>query len=210
MAGSSTASGGADPARPVFYFDLASPEAYLVAERVLHTLPEVAEWQPVWLGGLRAGEVGAGWRCAQEELVFREDVERRAAAHELQPVRWPEPFPADTRFAMLVATYAKQIGRTVAFAQAAFRQAFAGGRDLSERDWVLMAAAACEMHPAAVIKGAELGSIARRLDDATAAAAAAGVLDVPAVRVGDRVFHGEGELNAAAAAIAARAPRAAS
>lgn len=204
MAGSSTA----DATQPVFYFDLASPEAYLVAERVLHALGEVAEWQPVWLGGLRAGEVGGGWRCAHEALSFREDVGRRAAALGLQPVRWPERFPADTRFAMLVATYAKQIGRTVAFAQAAFRQAFAGGRDLSDPDWVLMAAAACEMHPAAVQKGAALGSIARRLDEATAAAGAAGVLDVPAVRVDDRVFHGEAELAAAAAAVEARAARA--
>lgn len=203
MAGSSTAS----PAQPVFYFDLASPESYLVAEQVLHALPQVAEWQPVWLGGLPAGEVDAGWRCAHEERSFREDVERRAAAQGLQPVRWPDPFPADTRFAMLVATYAKQIGRTVAFAQAAFRQAFAGGRDLSQADWVLMAAAACEMHPAAVQKGAALGSIARRLDEATEAAAAAGVLDVPAVRVGGRVFHGAAELGAAAEAIAARAVR---
>ncbi|MDP9383779.1 MAG: DsbA family protein [Actinomycetota bacterium] len=210
MAGSSTASGATEPAQPVFYFDLASPEAYLVAERVLHALPEAAEWQPVWLGGLRAGEVGAGWRCAQEAASHREDVERRAAAQGLQPVRWPEPFPASgTRFAMLVATYAKQIGRTVAFAQAAFRQAFAGGRDLSQRDWVLMAAAACEMHPAAVIKGAELGSTARRLDEATEAAAAAGVLDVPAIRVDDRVFHGDAEVDAAAATLTARAAQAA-
>jgi len=194
--------------QPVFYFDLASPEAYLVAERVLHALPEVAEWQPVSLGGLRAGEVGAGWRCAAEGASYREDVERRARAQGVQPLRWPEPFPADTRWAMLVATYAKQIGRTVAFVQAAFRQAFAGGRDLGQRDWVLMAAAACEMHPAAVVKGAELGSVARRLDDATAGAAAAGVLDVPAIRVDGRVFHGDEEVGAAAGAIAAREARA--
>ena len=57
---------------------------------------------------------------------------------------------------MLVATYAKQTGRVVAYSMAAFRQAFAAGRDLGERDWVLVAAAAAEMHPAAVIKSAEL------------------------------------------------------
>ena len=62
---------------------------------------------------------------------------------------WPEPFPSDSEWAMLVATYAKQIGRAVAFSLAAFRQAFAAGRDLSERDNVLIAAAACEMHPLA-------------------------------------------------------------
>lgn len=213
-AGSCTAESRRRPVAPapggppaVFYFDLASPEAYLVAEQVLHRLPQVAEWQPVWLGGLRAGELG-GFRCAREIESLQDDIELRADRRGLQPVRWPDPFPADTRWAMLVSTYAKQIGRTVAFAQAAFRQAFAGGRDLSRRDWVLIAAAACEMHPAAVIKGAGLASIAARLDAATEAAAAAGVLDVPAVRVGERVFHGEAELGAAAAALTERAAQA--
>jgi 2-hydroxychromene-2-carboxylate isomerase len=201
MAGSSTA----DRGQPAFYFDLASPEAYLTAERVLHALPVVAEWQPVWLGGLRAGEVGSGFRCAQEWASYREDVERRAQAQGLQTFRWPDPFPPDTRWAMLVATYAKQIGRTVAFAQAAFRQAFAGGRDLGERDNVLIAAAACEMHPVAIVKSAGLGSIAARLDAATAAAAEAGVLDVPAIRVGDTVFHGDREVERAAEELGSRA-----
>jgi 2-hydroxychromene-2-carboxylate isomerase len=186
---------------PLFYFDLASPEAYLVAERVLHDLPELAEWQPVWLGGLRVGEQADGGG----RWTDRVRIERIAGERGLQPVRWPEPFPSATRFAMLVATYAKQIGRTVPFAQAAFRQAFAGGRDLGMTDWVLIAASACEMHPAAVLKAAQLGSIAARLDDATAAAAAAGVLDVPAIRMGERVFHGDDELEAAADALRARA-----
>ena len=101
---------------------------------------------------------------------------------------------------MLAATYAKQIGRGVAFSLAAFRQAFAGGRDLSVQENVLIAAAACEMHPTALIKGAGLGSIAARLQEATAAAAAAGVVDVPAVQIGDRVFHGDRELEKAAGA----------
>jgi 2-hydroxychromene-2-carboxylate isomerase len=188
-------------AQPRFYFDLASPDAYLAAERVMHVLPEIPEWVPVRLGGLAAGGVAA-FRCAEEEEIYRAEVERRAAVYELQAVRWPDPFPADTEWAMLAATYAKQIGRGVAFSLAAFRQAFAGGRDLSERDSVLIAAAACEMHPTALIKGAGLGSIARRLEEATAAAAAAGVLDVPAVQVGDRVFHGDRELERAAGALA--------
>jgi 2-hydroxychromene-2-carboxylate isomerase len=164
----------------------------------MHVLPEVPEWIPVRLDGLAAGGVGA-FRCAEEELIYREDVEARARRYELQPIRWPEPFPADTSWAMLAATYAKQIGRGVAFSLAAFRQAFAGGRDLGERDNVLIAAAACEMHPVALTKGAELGSIAERLERATAEAAAAGVLDVPAIVIDGRVFHGDRELERAAA-----------
>ena len=82
---------------------------------------------------------------------------------------------------MLVATYAKQIGRVVAYSIAAFRQAFAAGRDLGERDSVLIAAAAAEMHPAAVSRAPALNGTRARLDAATAAARAAGVRDVPAV-----------------------------
>jgi 2-hydroxychromene-2-carboxylate isomerase len=91
----------------------------------------------------------------------------------------------------------------VAFSQAAFRQVYAGGRDLGDRDTVLIAGAAAEMHPAAVVKGTGLASMQRRLAEATAGAAAAGVLDVPAFVVGDRVFHGDRELEAAAEALRA-------
>jgi 2-hydroxychromene-2-carboxylate isomerase len=69
----------------------------------------------------------------------------------------------------------------VAFSLAAFRQAFAGGRDLSERDNVLLAAAACEIHPSAVIKGAELRGTRERLAAAEAEARAAGVRGTPAL-----------------------------
>jgi 2-hydroxychromene-2-carboxylate isomerase len=172
MAGSSTAK------QPRFYFDLASPVAYLAAERVNHALGEVPEWVPVQLD-----EVGP-FRCHEEVLAYREDVERTARAQGVQALRWPDPFPADAEWAMLVATYAKQIGRAVAFSLAAFRQAFAAGRDLGERDNVLIAAAACEMHPLAVIKGADLRGTRERLEAATAEARAAGVRDVPAVVTG--------------------------
>ena len=170
MAGSSTAR---------FYFDLASPQAYLAAERVNHVLGAVPEWVPV-----RLDEPGP-FRCAEEVAAYREDVERAARAQAVQPMRWPEPFPADSEFAMLVATYAKQIGRAVAFSLAAFRQAFAGGRDLGERDTVLIAAAACEMHPLAVVKGAELRGTRERLEAASEQARAAGVREVPAVLTAD-------------------------
>ena len=56
---------------------------------------------------------------------------------------------------------------------------------------MLIAAAACEMHPAAVLKGAELRSVGEQLSRTTAQAAQAGVTDVPAVRIGEQVFVGE-------------------
>ena len=187
-------------ARPVFYYDFASPDAYLAAERVLHMLPEVAEWVPVRLGGLAAGGVGA-FRCAEEETIYREDVEARARAYGLQGLRWPDPFPADTEFALRAATYAKQIGRAVAFSLAAFRQAFAAGRDLSDVDNVLIAAAACELHPNAVLKGIEMRSTKDRLREATREAFERGVRGVPTVAIGDELFWGDDRLEQAAAAL---------
>jgi 2-hydroxychromene-2-carboxylate isomerase len=181
-----------------FYFDLASPLAYLASERMLHTMPVATEWQPVLARELPAAESFEAFRCREDEEIFRLETSRRAAELGLQELRWPEPFPFDSEFTMRAATYAKSIGRIVAFTQAAFRQAFAGGRSLDVPDNVLIAAAACEMHPSAVLKGAALRSVGEQLSAATAAAAALGVEDVPAVRVGERVFHGERALQDAA------------
>lgn len=182
-----------------FYFDLASPLAYLAAERVIHTMPVATEWQPILARGLPGAESFEGFRCREEEDIFRLEVRRRACELGLQELRWPDPFPFDSALAMRAATYAKSIGRVVTFAQAAFRQAFAGARPLDVADNVLIAAAACEMHPTAVLKGAELRSAGEQLSAATAMAGEMGVRDVPAVRVGERVFHGERTLEQAAA-----------
>ncbi len=80
-AGSSTAE-----RQPRFYYDLASPESYLVAERALHAVGEVPEWIPVSFGS-------PAFRCAAEIDAYREDVERRAAALGVMPIRWPDAVP---------------------------------------------------------------------------------------------------------------------
>ncbi len=189
--------------RAAFYYDLFSPEAYLAAERVINLLP-AAEWIPVFAPRLPGADLLDGFRCQTDRDAFFERIERLAARRGLQYLRWPDPFPCDSAYAMRVATYACQIGRAVAFSLAAFRQAFAAGRDLGVADNVLIAAAACEMHPRAVTKGAELSSIARALDDATTLAAQRGVRDVPAVWLPDgRVFHGDDALDGAVRALIA-------
>ncbi len=159
---------------------------------MLHELPVQAEWQPVLACELwrEVGEAPAPSGLA--------GIEQRAAELGLQPLRWPQPFPFDSALAMRVASYAKQIGRGVAFAQAAFRQAYAGGRSLEDGDSVLIAAAACEMHPAAVLRAADMRATREQLVHTTADAARAGVREVPAIvlagahkREPAQVFQGE-------------------
>jgi predicted DsbA family dithiol-disulfide isomerase len=118
--------------------------------------------------------------------VDRAAIETAALEGRLGRVVWPSAFPFDSRLAMLAATFAKETGRAVAFSLAAFRQAFLAGRDLSVVDNVLIAAAACELHPRAVLKAIESERIAEALEAATERARSLGVEEVPHLRTPGR------------------------
>jgi 2-hydroxychromene-2-carboxylate isomerase len=186
---------------PTFYFDLGSPYAYLAAERIHKVLPVVPVWQPILLGGIWQETGGQSWAMTDERETGMAEVERRAAEYELMPIRWPDEWPTNTLQAMRVATFAASIGRAVAFSLAAFRQAFAGGKDLSDIDNVLIAAAACELHPNAVLKAIETQSVKDKLREATAEAYARGVRGVPTIAVGNQLFYGDDRLEEAASAL---------
>jgi 2-hydroxychromene-2-carboxylate isomerase len=187
--------------RPTFFFDLGSPYAYLAAERVnamfAEAVGEPPVWEPVLLGGLFKRFGRDSWANGPGRVDGIAEVERRASERGLPPLRWPDPFPGNTLFAMRVATYAKQIGRTVSFSLAAFRQAFAAGRDLTDPDSVLVAAAAAEIHPRAVTAAVERDSVKSALRDATERAGDLGVRGVPSLVVGDEVFWGDDRLERA-------------
>jgi 2-hydroxychromene-2-carboxylate isomerase len=174
--------------QPSFYYDLGSPRCYLLAERIMAELPVAPEWEPV---------LGADLGLRERE-TDRAALERIARERGMQPLRWPRSWPPDAAMATLAATYAKQIGRAVAFSLACFRQAFAGGRDLGDESTVLIAAAACEMHPAAVLKGIGTRAVTESLARAGERARAAGVDRLPAIAVGERTF---GEIGEAARAL---------
>jgi 2-hydroxychromene-2-carboxylate isomerase len=189
--------------RPVFYFDLGSPYAYLAAERINAVFgaagAEPPEWQPILLGGLFKRFGRDSWANGPGRDDGLRECERRAEAYGLPPIRWPDPFPGNSLLAMRAATFAKEIGRTVSFSLAAFRQAFAAGRDLSDSDNVLLAAAASEIHPRALLAAVERDAIKARLRAATDRAGDLGVIGVPSVVVGGEVFWGDDRLEQAAA-----------
>jgi len=181
--------------QPIFYYDLGSPECYLMAEAVMSALPVAPEWEPVL----------ARLLGALDPEPDRARIERLAARQGLQPLRWPRAWPPDTRSAMLASTYAKRVGRAVAFSLAAFRQAFAGGRDLGDENTVLLAAAACELHPAAVLKAIRLRSVSEALEEAVLRAAGAGVSILPALELDGEVFAGDSAIACVASALGAPA-----
>jgi 2-hydroxychromene-2-carboxylate isomerase len=197
-------------ARPaVFYFDLGSPYAYLAAERVAEVFADAGaeqpEWQPILLGALFARFDRGSWADGPGRESGMREVERRAESYGLPPVRWPQPWPGNMLTAMRAATFAKQIGRTVSFSLAAFRQAFVAGRDLSEPDNVFVAAASSELHPRALEIAIVRDTTKFALREATDRAGDLGVRGVPSVVVGGTVYWGDDRLERAAAAAASAA-----
>lgn len=179
-------------AEATFFYDLGSPDCYLTAERLRAELPVICEWAPVHAAALHL-TAPAPDRTALAEAVAQQG---------LLPLRMGAAWPPDTELAMRVATYAGGAGKSIAYSLAAFRQAFAGGRELGDETTVMLAAAACEMHPAAVLRGAALRSVAQRLAQTGERARAAGVAALPAIRLGDGpTFCGAEALEGAIAAL---------
>jgi len=191
-----------DPVLRVILGVVAHPDRLRVTGLFAEAGAEPPEWQPILLGGLFKRFDRDSWGDGPGREEGMRICEARAGDYRLPPIRWPDPWPPNSLFAMRVATFAKEIGRTVSFSLAAFRQAFAAGRDLGDRDNVLLAAAAAEIHPRALVAAAERDSLKSALREATDRAGDLGVRGVPALVVNGNVFWGDDRLEEAAAAAA--------
>ena len=189
---------------PQFYFDVGSPYAYLAAERIDTVLGRPPEWRPVLLGGIFKATGRSSWARAGDESrqAGIAEIEARAAARHLPPLRWPDGWPSDYLFAMRVATWAGREAGAQAFGTAALRAAFQDGADLSRRETVLEVAAAAGLDAERAGAAAETPEIKAALRAATDEAVAAGVHGVPAVVVGGEVFWGDDQLEDAATRLA--------
>ena len=196
----------ADAARPLFFYDFYSPYSYLAAERVNSVMPVVPEWRPISFGHILKESGRRPWSFDQgaDHDAHWEAIETRAAERGLPEVKRPEGWPIDSYSVIgaRAATFAKGSGRAVAYSLALFRQVFAGGRTLDE-DTVLIAGAACELHPNALLKGLQSRTVKDELVKATNEAYALGVRGVPTIAVDGELFWGDDRLDEAAAAVAA-------
>ncbi len=169
--------------RAAFFYDVACPFSYLVAERVERVLGEV-EWVPAPAVGL---DGGARWARFEATRAL---AERHAFALRL-PLVWPDRFPANTRHALRAASYAAENAGGAAFALAAMRLAFCGGFDLEDPEILAVAAGAagvplegCLTAAREPARDATLWATARGLH-------ARGVGSLPALRLGSRFIEGE-------------------
>ena len=187
---------------PVLYYELQSPYSWLAAERITRLIP-AADWKPVSYAHVVQHTGVLPWSFNEERSEDFAEIERRANERGLLDVRYPEGWPMySTIQALRAATFAKEIGKVQAFSLAAFRQQFNGGRPLSDIDTILLAAAACEIHPDALLKNIERDAIKERLKQTTQEAIDRGVTGVPTVAIDGELFWGDDRLEAATAALA--------
>jgi 2-hydroxychromene-2-carboxylate isomerase len=189
--------------RPVFYYDLNSPYSWLAAERIHEVFDEPPVWRPISYPFVIAHTEVMPWSVKEEERPGHfAEIDRRIAERGLPAIRYPDGWPLGTPTlnAMRAATFAQEIGKVVSFSLAAFRQLFNAGRSLAEEDTIILAGAACEIHPKALLPAIARDSIKQKLKDATNEAIEAGVTGVPTVRVDDELFWGDERLEEAAAA----------
>jgi 2-hydroxychromene-2-carboxylate isomerase len=176
--------------RAAFFYDLACPFSYLVAERIERVLGEV-EWFPAPAVGL---DGGAHWIRFEATRSLAESEARAARL----PLVWPDGFPANTRHALRAAAFAGENGAGAGFALAASRLAFCGGFDLEDPEILAVAAAAAGLPVEGCLRAARDPSRDASLWATARGLRARGVRRMPAVRLGRRWFEGERLLDAVA------------
>ena len=195
--------------RSIFYYDFNSPYSYLAAERISGLFAEAEveqpEWQPISFGHVLKETGRRPWSYEEDKRADLAEIDRRMRERGLPEIRYPEGWPIDNYSLnpLRAAIYAKESGRVVSFTLACFRQVFAAGRDMSDLDNVLLAAAASELHPNAVLKGIETKSGKDRLRAATEEALERGIEGIPTVAVGAQLFWGDDRLEEAVEAAGA-------
>jgi 2-hydroxychromene-2-carboxylate isomerase len=190
-------------ARGEFFFDLACPFSYLVAERVERAFDRVI-WTPVTTAALTRRANGSEPGALE---LLRSAAERRSRELRM-PLVWPDRFPREVPSAMRAASLAAERGRGGAFMLAAGRLAFCGGFDLDDPEILAEAAAAAGLGLEDCLRAAGDGGRDGSMEAAGRRLLAAGADRLPALRVGRALFWGEQRVGEAAAAarLAAAAP----
>jgi 2-hydroxychromene-2-carboxylate isomerase len=191
----------AEPA--TFYYDLSSPYAYLAAARIDSLLPD-ATWRPIAFGIVIRERGKVPWSMGEGRASGIAEIERRAAARGLPPLRWPRGWPVENySLAPLRASMrAEREGVLKPFTLALYRIAFAEGASLAEVENVMRAAAEVGLDEERVAAAIAESEAKERLRGYTDEALARGVTGVPTVAVGGRLFWGDDRLEEAAAAAA--------
>lgn len=189
--------------KPVaFYFDYASPWAYLANELLARKLPGATfTYHPIYLRGLETFSKGMPYTSGKLVYLMRDLA--RCAAHEGVVMVPPASFPIDGLQALRGAYVAQDSNAFDRYHRNVFRASWAEARDVSNKDVIAtLLADAIGSTPATALEAMSSQAVKDRLRDASTKAQERGVFGTPTFFVGDEMFWGHDRLDYVAREIA--------
>lgn len=184
--------------RPVLYFDLASPYAYLAVERAYRVIPEPPRLEPVLVGAIFKLRGSGSWAHTAAREMRMAEIEGRAERYGLPPLVWPETWPANSLAAMRAAIWAKELEHVEEFAKTVYRAEFTGGGNIADIAVLTACARAAGLPGDELIEAIQRPVIKEQLRTATARAWEAGVRGVPTLVMDGVIYFGDDQLELAA------------
>ena len=185
-----------------FYFDFASPNAYMV-HRVL---PQIAArtdaqvtYKPCLLGGIFKATgnkspfeafAGVPSKLAYETL----EMERFVQRHDLSAFRLNPHFPVNTLLLMRGAIWAERAGQLADYLEAGMAAMWEAGAPMAEPDAFIACLDAAGLPGAEILAATTDPAIKAGLMEATCAAVERGVFGLPVLFVGDQMYFGKDRL----------------
>ncbi len=183
----------------LFFFGAMSPYSWFAAERIDELMPG-ARWRPVFAGALFRANDRSSWGLGEHRHAGLADCEARARQHGLGPIMWPEPWPTNDVLVARAMAFAEREGALRQFALEAMRGAFLAGGDLEQPSVIAAAAGRAGLDPARMAEAVATSEIKEAVRATHDEAISFGVFGVPTVVVGQQLFWGDDQLQAAAAA----------
>ncbi len=181
-----------------FFLDYASPYSYLAAEQVEALAKRTGaelRWRPFLLGAVfkATGNVPP-ISTANKAAYLGKDLVDWTRYLGLPVFRMPSNFPINSLKANRLGLVAAEQGRIALFSRAAFRAAFAEGKDIAEPAVLAELARAAQLDPEKALAQAETQEIKDALRRNTEEAIARGAFGAPTFFVGDEMFFGNDRL----------------
>ena len=186
-----------------FWFEFASPYAYLAAARVDRLVagtPVRVDWRPFLLGPIfarRPGHPSPFQEPAPAEAAYRRRDVERGAARDGTPLAWPSTYPRSSLLAARVAHLGVAEGWCAAFARATFHASFVEDRNIADAVVVSDILRGLDLPPADVIARASTPAHKAALATAVDEAAGKGIFGAPTFVVDGELFWGNDRLEQA-------------
>lgn len=183
--------------RPIeFFFDVASPYAYLASVQIEAFAKEVGRetfWRPMFLGAVfRASGNEMPARIPAKAAWMQADLRMSAQVLGV-PFQFPTAFPIKTTAHLRALLAAESVGGQDALRRlaAAFFEAYWGeGHDITEKAWFTSAAATTGLNAAALLAANEDEQLVKKLIANTEEVVARGAFGAPTFFIGETMFWG--------------------